>query len=315
MKYAVIADIHGNLPALKAVLEDAAGQGITRFLFAGDYGISGPWPDECVALIRALPDRTVIRGNEEQYLENLVGQDPAGWTDGQMQISYWTFRNMRRDNLDWLLSLPHTAELEYGGVRIRMAHHTQESMGAWVGPDSVRVAGRYAGAMITHDRLQADVRADLEQDPASLERIAALEKGVYVFGHSHVQWTWRDEARGVYIINPGSCGLPLDAVPDSMPYTVLEITDGGRVRIEERRIPFDKAAYIRTIRQTAPYREAAVWSRVIERELAFAREHMYFFLGFVKQYAEGIGDERRPYAPDTWEKAYEIWSGQQEEVP
>ena len=54
---------------------------------------------------------------------------------------------------------------------------------------------------------------------------------------------------------------------------------------------------------------------MIERELAFAREHMYFFLGFVKQYAEGIGDERRPYAPDTWEKAYEIWSGQQEEVP
>ena len=313
MKYAVISDVHGNLPALEAVLADAARQGAARYLFAGDYGISGPWPDRCVTAIRAVPDATVIRGNEEKYLENLIGQDPAAWTDGQMQISYWTFRNMGRDNLDWLLSLPHTAELAYGGVRIRMAHHTDAFMGAWIGPDSVRVVERYPGEYITHARLQADVRAELEADPASLEKIASLEKGVYIVGHSHVQWTWRDEERGVYLVNPGSCGLPLDAVPDSVPYTVLEITDAGRVTVEEKRVPFDKAAYIRTIRQTGQYREANVWSRVIERELALSREHIYFFLSFVRRYAEETGDERRPYAPDTWEKAFEIWNAQQEE--
>ena len=42
MKYAVISDIHGNLPALEAVMEDAARKGAGRYLFAGDYSISGP---------------------------------------------------------------------------------------------------------------------------------------------------------------------------------------------------------------------------------------------------------------------------------
>ena len=45
MKYAVISDVHGNLPALQAVLEDIRQQEITHCLFLGDYCISGPWPD------------------------------------------------------------------------------------------------------------------------------------------------------------------------------------------------------------------------------------------------------------------------------
>ena len=85
MKYAVISDVHGNLPALQAVLENIRQQEITHCLFLGDYCISGPWPDQCIEMIRAIPEKTVIRGNEEKYLENLIGQDPSGWTDGQMQ--------------------------------------------------------------------------------------------------------------------------------------------------------------------------------------------------------------------------------------
>ena len=65
MKYAVISDVHGNLPALQAVLEDIRQQEITHCLFLGDYCISGPWPDQCIETIRAIPEKTVIRGNEE----------------------------------------------------------------------------------------------------------------------------------------------------------------------------------------------------------------------------------------------------------
>ena len=92
MKYAIISDIHGNLPALKAVLEDAKNQNITHYLFAGDYCLSGPWPNECTQMIRAIPDKYVIRGNEEKYLEDLVGKDQSKWTDGQMQM--WQNMNM-----------------------------------------------------------------------------------------------------------------------------------------------------------------------------------------------------------------------------
>ena len=54
MKLAVISDIHGNFPALNAVLEDAKQRGITEFVFAGDYCLSGPYPDECIAAMNAV---------------------------------------------------------------------------------------------------------------------------------------------------------------------------------------------------------------------------------------------------------------------
>ena len=129
MRYAVLSDVHGNYPALRAVMEDAGQQGIDHFLFAGDYCISGPWPDECISALRAIPEKTVIRGNEEKYLENLIGKDPSQWTDGQMQASYWCYRNISKENLEYVLSLPHTDELECCGIKIHMAHSSVDFIG------------------------------------------------------------------------------------------------------------------------------------------------------------------------------------------
>ena len=316
MKYAVISDIHGNSPALQAVLEDIRRQGISHCLFAGDYCISGPWPDQCIETIRAIPEKTVIRGNEEKYLENLIGQDPSGWTDGQMQVSYWCYRNIRRENLDYLRGLPHTADFECNGVMIHMAHSSTAFMGTypfytW---NSVTVAEKNRQAGADPEKILRDIRAEWEHNPGFQEAAAGLEKGIYLFGHSHIQWSYVNREKGIFLVNPGSCGLPLDGIRDSVPYTVLEITESGDVKIEEKRIPFDKAAYISAVRQTGQYREAGVWTRVIMRELAAAQEHVFFFLSFAEQYANEIQDSRRPFSLETWEKAFEIWDRQQGEI-
>ena len=315
MKYAVISDVHGNYPALQAVLEDARRQGITHCLFAGDYCISGPWPDQCIAAIRGLPEKTVIRGNEEKYLEDLIGKDPLLWTDGQMQASYWAFRNIRPEHLDYLLHTPHTADFLSNGVRIHMAHSSVAFLDTypfytW---NSVTVAERNRKADADPEKILSDMADEREGDPVFRAAVSKLEEGVYIFGHSHIQWTYKARDAEVYLINPGSCGIPLDGIRNSIPYTVLEISEEGWVKIEEKRIPFDKAALIRSVMRTELFREAGVWTRVIMRELATATEHIHFFLAFVKQYAGEIGDDRRPYAADTWEKAYEIWSRQQDD--
>ena len=314
MKYAVISDVHGNYPALKAVLEDAERRGITHFLFAGDYCISGPFPDECLSAIRALPGHTAIRGNEEKYLENLTGSDPAQWTDGQMEISYWTYRNLSRENLDYVLALPHTACFEYGGIPVHMAHSSIDFVGTypfytW---NSVTVAERNRQPGACPEKILADLAAERDRDSAFQEAVSRLERGIYIFGHSHIQGNWQSKDREVYLVNPGSCGLPLDGIRNSVPYTILEISETGEVRIEEKRLPFDKGAYIRTLRQTSQFREARVWSNVIIRELDRAQEHIYYFLAFTAKYAESVGDPRKPYARDTWEKAYELWNMQHE---
>ena len=122
MKIAVISDVHGNMPAMSAVLSDAKDKGVDEFIFAGDYCLSGPYPDDCISTIRSLENAIVVRGNEERYLENLIGKDQSNWTDGQMQISYWNYRNIRPDNLEYILSRPHFIDTRKNGVDIHIAH-------------------------------------------------------------------------------------------------------------------------------------------------------------------------------------------------
>ena len=160
-------------------------------------------------------------------------------------------------------------------------------------------------------RILEDIAAEREQDAAFKEAVSQLETGIYLFGHSHIQWSYQAKERKVYLINPGSCGLPLDGIRNSIPYTVLEITKDGQVNIEEKRIPFDKTGYARSFMQTGQYREAGVWSKVILREWMLAREHIHYFLAFTEQFAKDIGDDRRPYSLETWESAFEIWNKQQ----
>ncbi|TML98011.1 MAG: metallophosphoesterase, partial [Actinobacteria bacterium] len=64
---ALIYDVHGNVLALEAVLEDAHAAGANGFLLGGDYGLFGPCPEETVATLRGLPDATWIRGNVDRW--------------------------------------------------------------------------------------------------------------------------------------------------------------------------------------------------------------------------------------------------------
>ena len=315
MKYAVISDIHGNYPALKAVLEDAKKQEISQFLFVGDYCISGPWPDKCIAEIKSIKEKHVIRGNEEKYLEDLVGKDQSLWLDGQMQISYWCYKNMSFDHLEYLFSLPHKDEFECNGIKIHMAHSSMDFLGTypfytW---NSVTVAERNRHSNSIPESILSDMEKEREQDSSFQEIRNNLQSAIYVFGHSHVHCSHIDRDKGIYLINPGSCGLPLDGIKDSIPYTILEISDKGQVSFEEKRVPFNKEGYINEVMLTSQFNEANVWSRVIFREQITALEHMYFFLAFVKQYAEDIGDDIRPYSIETWERAFELWNRKQED--
>lgn len=134
MKYAVLSDVHGNAPALQKVLEDAKRRGIENFIFAGDYCISGAWPEECIKILQAIPQKLIIRGNEERYLEKLIGKDQSKWTDGQMQVSYWCYRNIAEEQLKYVLALPEEAVHESDGVKIHLAHSSAAFLGEYEFP-------------------------------------------------------------------------------------------------------------------------------------------------------------------------------------
>ncbi len=309
MKIAILSDVHGNYPALLKVLDDAGQRGVEHYIFAGDYCLSGAWPDDCIKAIKGVPDKIIIRGNEERYLENLIGKDQVTWTDGQMQISYWCYRNLQSEHLKYLISLPQITEIEINGVKIRVAHSSDTFLGKYefshFGPEIL--AKKYADTSVTSETLKHDICTILDNDPVFLKKVHVLEDGIYIFGHSHVQWSYKCDDRNIMLINPGSCGLPLDAIEDSIPYTLLTISKEGMFEIEEIRLPFSKREYAEQLKQTSQYTEAGVWSKVIISELLTAREHLTFFLQFAEKYANDIGDAQRPFSVETWEAAYAEW--------
>ena len=75
---ALFYDIHGNLPALEAVVADAGAQGVEEYLLGGDYALFGARPEECVKLIESLNGEW-IRGNTERWLE-----DPSDAPDNEL---------------------------------------------------------------------------------------------------------------------------------------------------------------------------------------------------------------------------------------
>ncbi|MGZ4182683.1 MAG: metallophosphoesterase family protein [Solirubrobacteraceae bacterium] len=201
---AIIYDVHGNLPALEAVLADARTADAERFLLGGDYALFGPFQAECVAALRALPQATWIRGNVDRWAAN---------------------RDVPQD--DELL--------------LRAVADCREALGAGLAdelgtlPEQVVIDGtRYC-----HASPVSDMRSFLpEPGGDDDEMLAGASERRVVFGHTHLQFR-RSGPGGVELLNPGSVGLPLDG--DARAAYALAHGDGS---IEHRRVDYDRDAAI-----------------------------------------------------------------------
>ena len=300
MKYAIISDVHGNAPALRLALDDAREQGAEGFLFAGDYCISAPWPNEAVDLIRALPNAQVIRGNNDDMY---VFPDD---TSGQYEIARWCRSTLTEENRQWLHDLPAEMTLVCEGVTIRMAHSSEAFVGKTLHAHyrTSSLTRMYPDGPVSHERLLADFRRKMAEDADFMAQIDHLDEGVYVFGHNHIQS--HGDFHGRLLIDPGGCGDPLDCGECCTPYTLLTI-ENGRCTVTERRIPYDPEPLISQVRRSEQYAAARVWSELMFASWRTRREKAGSFIRYCVTYAERIGDIRRPFARDTWEAAFDEW--------
>ena len=172
--HAVLYDIHGNLPALEAVLADASAAGATRYVLGGDYALFGPWPAETVERLRKL-DADWIRGNGERWTADPRDAPQNDVVQGAIRASRAA---LGEDTVAELAALP-----------------TDLSM---------------ADTLFVHASPPSDVRGILpapgDDEP---ELLAGVTEGRLVFGHTHLQFR-RRAAGGLELVNPGSVGMPFD---------------------------------------------------------------------------------------------------------
>lgn len=307
MLFAVISDIHGNIHALEAILNDAARDPIDGYIFAGDYCSYFPYPNEVIDTIKTIRHATVIHGNEEGYLFEYGRQDEETWTDGQFQSHYWCYRAIDAENHKYLRKLPKMAVLQEGDTTITVTHSSAEIYGdvEYREFSSTKIAQKYRhDPSYSRQKLLSHIQEYIHQSGDFHSAVRSLPGGVYIFGHTHVQWHAQYEDKT--FINPGSCGLPLDGTPGA-PYTLLCI-ENDLLQIEERRVPYDIDRLISKYRRSSLYEAAPVWSRVIMQEMAAEFEVAQLFLQSVNDYANKIGDPIRPFTARTWTQAYDYWA-------
>jgi predicted phosphodiesterase len=171
---AVLYDVHGNLPALEAVLDDAAAAGVTHYVLGGDYALFGPWPAETVERLRSL-GADWIRGNGERWIAN-PGDAPGD---------------------DVVQGAIRASRLELGDRTIDELARLPESL-------------TLGDTQFVHGSPVSDVRTFFPQPaPDEAELLAGVTADRLVFGHSHLQFH-RHGGPGVELINPGSVGMPFD---------------------------------------------------------------------------------------------------------
>ena len=103
MRVAALYDIHGNLPALEAVLADVEREGVDAIVIGGDIAAGPPQPREVVELVRSLPNAHVIRGNADRlFAEEYTGDDGLDWL----------LERLEDDQADWLAGLPFSVVLD-----------------------------------------------------------------------------------------------------------------------------------------------------------------------------------------------------------
>lgn len=149
MRIAVMGDIHANLPAFRAVVDDVARIGADALYCVGDVVGRGPHPNEVVEEIRRLEIPTV-QGNWDEAIGMDREQTGAAWAtadaEGEGNASMrWSAEALTDDNKAWLRQLPRTIRLTLGGRSIFLFHGSplKENEYLWASRPS-RVLARIA---------------------------------------------------------------------------------------------------------------------------------------------------------------------------
>jgi len=204
LRVAFISDVHSNLEALEAVLDEV---GKLKVFCAGDIVGYGASPNEVVRLLQDVGATCVVGNHDVASLDGDVGE----FNPRAAMAAIWTSQHLSDEGKSFLRSLPREARADVGGKSLYMAHGSpDDTMWEYVRPST------HADLF---DYYLKKVQADL-----------------IALGHTHLAFQWRSDGGGL-VFNPGSVGQPRNG--DTRASFAILSVEGGEVEVEARQVEYD----------------------------------------------------------------------------
>ena len=219
MRVALVADIHGNLPALEAVMAHAREKGTEAIWNAGDSVVYGPFPDEVVQYLRSAYALSALGDDDRRVLRFRKRQDK--WRKSTPLEEYlsiqWTYEQLTKQSRRYLRFLSREVRLKVQGRRVYLTHGCTGSL----------------------ERCLSSETGEKELRQIAGESQAEL----IVTGHLHKPFA--HVADDVWFVNPGSAGLPDDGDP-RVSYAIMEF-DADSVRVQHYRVEYDVDRVVKAV--------------------------------------------------------------------
>jgi predicted phosphodiesterase len=247
MRIAVLADIHGNLPAFEAALAHVRGQAVDHLVIAGDLINGAPDSRLCWQLAQTL-DCTILRGNHERYVFDFdTPNAPLLWRTERFTPVQWTVSQFITEERRALANLPFA-------VRLPTA------------PD----------LLILHASARRDADNVFPYTPEHELKAMfpdAAERFI-IRGHDH--WCQVRLWDGRTIVTAGSVGMTLDEHPTAQ-YVILERRN-HQWEIQHQAVPYDLDTAVERFYSTGYLKAAGPMARLLLREVATASPQLVPFL-------------------------------------
>jgi putative phosphoesterase len=182
MRVAAIYDIHGNLPALEAVLQEIRHEKVDHVVVGGDV-LPGPMPRETLERLRHLdaPTHFIYGNGEVAVLQQMAGNEPKAVPQAFRPVIHWTGQQLHPEHQQWLSTWPKTVTLEITGL------------------------GAVLFCLATPQN-ENDIFTRLTSDERLLPLFEGLDSATVVCGHTHMQF--ERKIGHTRIVNAGSIGMP-----------------------------------------------------------------------------------------------------------
>ncbi len=220
MKIALLGDVHGNLPALEAVLAHSREQAVEALWNIGDFVGYGPFPDEVVQLLQSERITNILGNYDRKVLKIKSKLEQWKGKAAEKRLAFeWAYDHLSEQSRQYLHNIPEQRRLQVEGWSILLTHASPASRKEHL-------------SLLT---------------PKSRLRELAILAGaqIIICGHSHQAFVRKVDQ--TWFINTGSVGRPDDGDPRAC-YAILELSP-DQIEVQHYRLDYDIEQTVAEIRR------------------------------------------------------------------